>query len=97
MVMVTKRNGSNEPFMPAKIVLSLIRSGVPAGHAQTIARNIERTARDGITTGEIRIKALCMLRAGDPDWMKTVPCPVHRGKETGSWVITMPGPNRSFE
>jgi transcriptional repressor NrdR len=70
MVMVIKRNGSHEPFMPAKIVLSMIRTGVPAGYAQTIAQNIERTARDGITTGEIRIKALCMLRARDPDWMK---------------------------
>jgi hypothetical protein len=57
--------------MPAKIVLSLIRTGVPAVIAQTIAQDIERTARDGITTGEIRIKALRMTMARNPDWMKT--------------------------
>jgi hypothetical protein len=68
--MVQKRDGRNEQFMPAKIVLSLIRAGVPAGHAQTIARNIERTARDGIQTRDIRIKVLCMLMAENPEWVK---------------------------
>jgi hypothetical protein len=68
--MVQKRDGRNEQFMPAKIVLSLIRTGVPAGHARTIARNIERTARDCIETRDIRIKVLCMLMAGNPEWVK---------------------------
>jgi hypothetical protein len=83
MVIVMKRNGSKEPFMPAKIMLSLIRTGVPAGNAQRIARNIEQTARDGITTGEIRLRALCMLRAGDPDWMKRRTLPGRTRENTG--------------
>jgi len=88
MVRVIKRNGSNEPFMPAKIVLSLIRTGVPVSIAQTIAQDIERTARDGITTGEIRIKVLRMTMARNPDWMKNSIMPGARyGKNRMSYSV----------
>jgi hypothetical protein len=70
MLMVKNKDGRNEQFDPAKIVLTLVGTGVPAGYAQMIARDIARTARDGITTGEIRTKILCMLMAGNPEWVK---------------------------
>jgi hypothetical protein len=70
MLMVKNRDGRNEQFDPARIVLDLVGSGVPAGYAQMIARDIARTARDGITTGEIRTKILCKLMAGNPEWVK---------------------------
>jgi transcriptional regulator NrdR family protein len=68
MVLVKKRDGRNEEFVQEKIVVSLIKSGAPAGFARTIAQDIERSARDSITTQEIRTSALGRLRAKNPAW-----------------------------
>jgi transcriptional repressor NrdR len=68
MVLVKKRDGRKEEFIPEKIVVSLIKTGAPAGSAREIAQDIERGARDGITTLEIRTKSLSMLKAKDPEW-----------------------------
>lgn len=68
MVLVKKRDGRNEEFVPEKIVVSMIKSGAPAGYARSIAQEIERDARDGITTQEIRTSALVRLRAKNPAW-----------------------------
>ena len=68
MVRVKKRNGRKEEFVPEKIVVSMVKSGAPADYARTIAQEIERGAKDGITTTEIRTKALSMLRAKNPEW-----------------------------
>jgi transcriptional repressor NrdR len=66
--MVKKRDGRKEQFVPEKIVVSMIKTGAPADYARTIAQDIERSARDGITTQEIKTKALGMLKAKNPEW-----------------------------
>jgi transcriptional repressor NrdR len=68
MIQVRKMDGRKEPFVPEKIVVSMIKTGAPADYARTIAQDIERSARDGITTLEIRTKALTMLKAKNPEW-----------------------------
>jgi transcriptional repressor NrdR len=68
MIMVKKRDGRKEQFVPEKIVVSMIKTGAPADYARTIAKDIERSASDGITTLEIRTKALGMLKAKNPEW-----------------------------
>jgi transcriptional regulator NrdR family protein len=68
MVMVKKRDGRKEPFVPEKIVVSMIKTGAPSDYARTIAQDIERGARDGITTQEIKTKILGMLKAKNPEW-----------------------------
>jgi len=72
MVLVTKKDGSREEFLPAKIMISMIRAGVPAGYAHTIAQYIGRTAFDGITTREIETRAIRMLMDRNPEWVKEV-------------------------
>jgi len=68
MVMIQKRDGRKEQFMPEKIVVSMVKSGAPADYARAIAQDIMKGARDGITTLEIRTKALSMLKAKNPEW-----------------------------
>ncbi|MDD1693235.1 MAG: ATPase [Methanoregula sp.] len=68
MIQVRKMDGRKELFVPEKIVVSMIKTGAPADYARTIAQDIERSARDGITTLEIRTKALAMLKAKNPEW-----------------------------
>lgn len=58
MVQVRKRDGRKEPFVPEKIVVSMIKTGAPANFARTVAQDIEQGAVDNITTKEIRKKAL---------------------------------------
>lgn len=72
MVRIMKKDGSREEFIPAKLMLSMIRTGVPAGYAHTIAQDIGRTARDGITTREIEVQAIRMLMAKNPEWVQNV-------------------------
>ncbi len=68
MVTVKKRDGRKEPFVPEKIVVSMIKTGAPADYARTVAHDIEQSARDGITTLEIRTKALGTLKVKNPEW-----------------------------
>lgn len=68
MVLVKKRDGRKGQFMQEKIVVSMVKSGAPADYARTIAKEIEQSARDGITTQEIRTKALGLLKAKNPEW-----------------------------
>lgn len=70
MILVEKRDGSREEFVPAEIVLHMIRIGVPAGYAQTIAQTIGRTACSSIATWEIEAQALRMLMAKNPEWVR---------------------------
>ena len=70
MVQVTKRDGRTEPFVPEKIVVSMVKTGAPAPYARMIAHDIEKSAANGITTQEIRTKALARLRAENPAWEK---------------------------
>ena len=67
-VQVKKRDGRKEPFVPEKIVVSMVKTGAPAEYARTIAQEIEQAAVDEITTKDIRNKTLGRLRAKNPEW-----------------------------
>ncbi|MDD1652540.1 MAG: ATPase [Methanomicrobiales archaeon] len=70
MVMVTKRDGRKESFIPEKVVVSALKAGATPDYARTIAQDVGRNAKEGISTQEIRIKVLSQLRAKDPAWEK---------------------------
>lgn len=70
MIAVTKMDGRTEPFVPEKIVVSMVKTGAPAEYARTAAQGITKAAAKGITTGEIKTKVLAMLRAENPAWEK---------------------------
>lgn len=68
MIMVKKRDGRKELFIPEKIVVSAIKSGAPPDVARIIAEDIERTAKEGMTTQEIKTKTLQLLKSKNPEW-----------------------------
>ena len=68
MVMVKKRDGRKEPFIPEKIIVSAIKSGSSPDYARTIAQDIEKSTKDGATTQEIKVKVLSMLKSKNPEW-----------------------------
>jgi transcriptional repressor NrdR len=68
MIMVKKRDGRKEVFIPEKIVVSAIKSGAPPDVARIIAQDIERTAKEGMTTQEIKTKTLHLLKSENPEW-----------------------------
>ncbi|AGB03775.1 ATP cone domain-containing protein [Methanoregula formicica] len=68
MVQVTKRDGRKEPFVPEKIVVSMVKTGAPADYARKTAQDIAKDAVDSITTREIRKRSLAALREKNPDW-----------------------------
>ena len=68
MVLIKKRDGRKEPFVPEKIVVSAIKSGAPPDYARTIAQDIEKSTKDGTSTQEIKAKVLSMLKSKNPEW-----------------------------
>jgi transcriptional regulator NrdR family protein len=68
MLMVKKRDGRKESFVPEKIVVSAIKAGAPPDVARTIAGEIERMVKESITTLEIKAKVLAMLKSKNPEW-----------------------------
>ena len=68
MIMVKKRDGRKEPFVPEKIIVSAIKSGSSPEYARTIAQDIEKSTKDGATTQEIKSKVLSMLKSKNPEW-----------------------------
>jgi transcriptional repressor NrdR len=68
MIMVKKRDGRTEPFVPEKIVASIVKTGAPADYARAIAQDIERTHVDTVTTKDIRKKTLGRLKEKNPEW-----------------------------
>jgi transcriptional repressor NrdR len=67
MIMVKKRDGRMEPFVPEKIVTSIVKTGAPADYARAIAQDIEQTHVDTVTTKEIRKKTLDRLKEKNPE------------------------------
>jgi hypothetical protein len=65
MVVVKKRDGRKEQFVPEKIIVSAIKSGAPPDYARTIAQDIEKS-KDGANR-EIR-QVLSMLKSKNPEW-----------------------------
>ncbi len=68
MIMVKKHDGRKEEFVPEKIVVSAIKSGSSPEYARTIAQDIEKSAKDGITTQEIKTRVLSMLKSKNPEF-----------------------------
>jgi len=71
MVMVKKRDGRKETFLPEKIVVSAVKSGASPEYARTIAQDIARLATENISTQEIRKTVLDRLASRNPDWKKS--------------------------
>ena len=68
MILIKKRDGRKEPFIPEKIIVSAIKSGSSPDYARTIAQDIERSTKDGAMTQEIKVKVLSMLKSKNPEW-----------------------------
>jgi transcriptional repressor NrdR len=68
MIMVKKHDGRKEQFVPEKIVVSAIKSGSSPEYARTIEQDIEKSAKDGITTQEIKTRVLSMLKSKNPEF-----------------------------
>ena len=68
MIMVKKRDGRREPFVPEKIIVSALKSGSSPEYARSIAQDIEKNSKDGVTTQEIKTKVLSMLKSKNPEW-----------------------------
>ncbi|MDD1701367.1 MAG: ATPase [Methanoregula sp.] len=68
MVLVKKKDGRKEQFVPEKIVVSMVKSGAPADYARKTAQEIAQNAGDTLPSQEIRAKALGMLKAKNPEW-----------------------------
>jgi len=68
MIMVKKRDGRKELFVPEKIMVSALKSGSPPEYARTIAQDIEKSSKDGVTTLEIKTRVLSMLKSKNPEW-----------------------------
>lgn len=67
-MMVKKRDGRRETYVPEKIVVSALKTGASPETARKIAAEIGKSAKDGITTLSIREKALGLLKAENPEW-----------------------------
>ncbi|MES2006753.1 MAG: ATP cone domain-containing protein [Patescibacteria group bacterium] len=61
-VLISKSDGTREPFAADKLVRSLSHAGASASVAQAIAHDIERELWNGITTQEIYSRAFKLLR-----------------------------------
>ena len=68
MVMVTKRDGRTEAFIPEKVIVSAVKAGAPPEVARAVARKIGSEIREGVSTREIQQKVLAMLKADNPAW-----------------------------
>ncbi len=62
VVLITKNDGEQEPFDPAKLNRSLKRSGAPKNIRDKIISQIKKILYDGITTQEIYENAYELLR-----------------------------------
>jgi len=68
MVQVIKRDGRKEALIPEKIMVSAVKTGASPDLARSIARDVERDAKDGITTRDIKTRVLATLKAKNPEW-----------------------------
>ncbi len=69
-VQVVKNNGKAEPFQRQKIVKSCTAVGAPADVAASIADEVEKAARDQMSTREIRSMVMQKLGKIRPEWVK---------------------------
>ena len=69
-IQVVKKDGKTEPFQRQKIVNACTAVGAPADVAASIADEIEKSARDQMSTSEIRAMVLERLGKIKQDWVK---------------------------
>jgi len=67
---VVKKDGRKEPFIKEKIVVSVVKSGVPPDIARDIADKIEKHPKESIRTKWVRKKVSEELSFHNPDWPK---------------------------
>lgn len=65
-MLITKADGTVEPFDPHKLRRSLRRSGAGEAEIETIVRQIETVAHEGMRTQEIYRQAFALLRGVGP-------------------------------
>ncbi len=70
MVYIKKRDGRDELFIPEKITASLLKCGLSADEADMIVSEISNRAGWGMTTKEIRIEVMRMMREINPEYEK---------------------------
>ncbi|MFZ0005495.1 MAG: ATPase [Methanoregula sp.] len=68
MVMIEKMNGQMEAFIPEKVIVSAIKSGAPLNIARDIAEQISGDIHDGMTTQDIKVQLLLLLKSRNPEW-----------------------------
>jgi len=70
MMIIKKRDGKKEQFIPEKIVVSSLKAGAPAEVAREIAEKIEAQLSDlnEMSTTELRVMILKMLSEKNPEW-----------------------------
>ena len=64
--MIIKKDGSREEFDKEKVKRSCLNAGAAPDVAENITNNIEKLIHNEITTEELRILILSMLRKVDP-------------------------------
>lgn len=62
-ILVKKADGTEERFVPEKLIESLRRAGASESAAAEVFADVERELRSGMTTSEIYAKAFSRLRA----------------------------------
>ncbi|MCJ7631747.1 ATP cone domain-containing protein [Candidatus Bathyarchaeota archaeon] len=65
---IMKRDGRMEEFVPEKIIVSIVKVGVPTDVARKIAKDIQSKVKEKISTAEIRKIVLENLRKSKPQW-----------------------------
>jgi transcriptional repressor NrdR len=68
MIMVKKRDGRKEVFIPEKIVVSAVKTGATPEIARAVSQEIGKGILDGATTQEIKIRVLSLLKAKNAEW-----------------------------
>lgn len=70
IMIIKKRDGKKEQFIPEKIVVSSIKAGAPPEVAREIAKKIEAqlSSLNEMSTTELRDMILNMLSEKNPEW-----------------------------
>ena len=64
-MMIVKKDGTQEEFDKEKVKRACLNAGAAPDVAENISNNIENLIHDGISTEELRILIISMLRKSD--------------------------------
>jgi len=69
---VVKRDGTEEPFIIEKVVVSILKAGAPIDKAREIARSVECTFAnvDKVTARDLTKAILTELRKANEEWYR---------------------------